>query len=73
MIDVLIDRPKPCICVSCPACGNVFMGAVFSAAKLAEDDVLRRNLESYAKQGYTIDVRNAGTFELYKCKCKNCF
>lgn len=68
----LLKRGHPCICVSCPNCGNVFMGAIFSAGLMINDKELMQELEQYARDGYTIDVRNAKEFKLYSCKCELC-
>lgn len=67
----LIKRGFPCICVSCPNCGNVFMGCIMSAGILADDKEVLQEIEDYARQGFTIDIRNADEFKLYGCKCDN--
>jgi len=65
----LTARGFPLICVSCPNCKNVFMGAIFSAGLFADDKELLVELEGYAREGYTIDVRNNKEFELRRCEC----
>ena len=71
-VKILSKRGHPCICVSCPKCGNVFMGAILSARIMVEDRELMDELEKYGREGYAIDVRDANDFKLYGCKCELC-
>lgn len=61
-------RTMPCICVSCPECGAVFMGSLFSIGIIKTDTNLINELEEYAKDGYTIDIRDAHDFKLDYCE-----
>ena len=61
-------RNKPVIIVKCEH-NKVFWASVLKAEFIQNDVELFKELEDYAKQGYTIEVVNADEYKFEFCEC----
>lgn len=67
------ERERPVITASCPDCNATFMGCILDEQTFEDDsegeENIAKELVKYAKQGYKIEVVEAGEFQFGKCIC----
>lgn len=67
----MILRDKPCLCISCPICGSVFMATALNSKYHNDHDAnqeLLNEIAEYATKGYDVSFEEANNFMLNYCE-----
>jgi hypothetical protein len=60
-------RDYPCLCISCPDCGAVFMA--IATKYLDEKDIqILADIRKYAKDGYNASFKDSSEFKIDMCE-----
>lgn len=67
----IILREDPCLCISCPVCGAIFMATAINSKyhndHTANQDLLNE-ISEYATKGYNVSFEEAKAFTLNYCE-----